>query len=110
MNIKKYLFSLTVSLALISTNVIALTLEEARVQGLVGETFSGYIELVKPNHPQAKILVNQINQARKEKYIEIAKTNKVTPDEIAKLAGEKLVARANTGEYVKGINGQWVKK
>lgn len=46
----------------------------------------------------------------KAKYAEIAKTNQVTPESVARLAGEKLVARANSGEFVKGINGQWVKK
>ena len=96
MNYKKYLFSFALITALISSNAVALTLDEARAQGLVGETFSGYVELVQPNHKQAQILVNEINQ--------------VTPESVARLAGEKLVARANSGEFVKGINGQWVKK
>ncbi|WP_150320785.1 DUF1318 domain-containing protein, partial [Enterobacter hormaechei] len=26
------------------------------------------------------------------------------------MAGQKLVARAQPGEYVKGINGKWLKK
>ncbi len=97
-------------IALTSVNAIALTLDEARAQGLVGETFSGYIELVQTNNKQAQQLVDEINQARKAKYAEIAKTNQITPDSVARLAGEKLVARANEGEFVKGINGQWIKK
>lgn len=97
-------------LTLASTNAAALTLDEARAQGLVGETFSGYIELVQTNNKQAQQLVDEINQARKAKYAEIAKTNQVTPDSVARLAGEKLVARANEGEFVKGINGLWTKK
>lgn len=97
-------------IALTSVNAIALTLDEARTQGLVGETFSGYIELVQTNNKQAQQLVDKINQARKVKYAEIAKTNQITPESVARLAGEKLVARANEGEYVKGINGKWVKK
>lgn len=110
MNYKKYLLSFGLIMALTSTNAIALTLDEARSQGLVGETFSGYIELVQTNNKQAQQLVNEINQARKAKYAEIAKTNQVTPESVARLAGEKLVARANEGEFVKGINGKWVKK
>lgn len=97
-------------LTLVSTNATALTLDEAREQGLVGETFSGYIELVQINNKQAQRLVDEINQARKTKYAEIARTNQVTPESVARLAGEKLVARANEGEFVKGINGKWVKK
>ncbi len=110
MNYKNYLFSFALMITLISSNAVALTLDEARAQGLVGETFSGYLELVQPNHKQAQILVNEINQVRKAKYAEIAKTNQVTPESVARLAGEKLVARANSGEFVKGINGQWIKK
>lgn len=109
MNYKKYLLSLGLIMALTSTNAIALTLDEARSQGLVGETFSGYIELVQINNKQAQQLVDEINQARKAKYVEVAKTNQVTPESVARLAGEKLVARANEGEFVKGINGKWVK-
>ncbi|MDT9105618.1 DUF1318 domain-containing protein, partial [Escherichia coli] len=30
--------------------------------------------------------------------------------EIAKLAGQKLVARAKSGQYVQGINGKWLRK
>ena len=42
--------------------------------------------------------------------LKLLKTNQVTPESVARLAGEKLVARANSGEFVKGINGQWIKK
>ena len=78
MNYKKYLLSFGIIIALTSTNVMALTLDEARSQGLVGETFSGYIELVQTNNKQAQQLVDEINQARKTKSAEIAKTNQVT--------------------------------
>ena len=37
MNYKKYLFSFALITALISSNAVALTLDEARAQGLVGE-------------------------------------------------------------------------
>jgi len=29
---------------------------------------------------------------------------------VAHMAGQKLVTRAPAGEYVRGINGQWLKK
>lgn len=37
MNYKKYLFSFALITALISSNAVALTLDEARAQGLVGK-------------------------------------------------------------------------
>ncbi|MDZ6856376.1 DUF1318 domain-containing protein, partial [Escherichia coli] len=47
---------------------------------------------------------------RKASYQQLAKQNNVSVDDIAKLAGQKLVARAKPGEYVQGINGKWVRK
>jgi hypothetical protein len=40
----------------------------------------------------------------------VADSNHITLDEVARLAGQKLVTRAPVGEYVRGINGQWLKK
>ena len=86
-----------------------LTLNEARAEGRVGETLSGYIA---PLHQDAETLalVNQINAARTESYQKLADSNNLPVDEVAKMAGQKLVARAQPGEYVKGINGKWLKK
>jgi hypothetical protein len=40
----------------------------------------------------------------------VAENDQVTTGDVAKLAGQKLVARAGAGEYVRGINGQWLQK
>jgi uncharacterized protein YdbL (DUF1318 family) len=39
-------------------------------------------------------LVNQINAARTESYQKLADSNNLPVDEVAKMAGQKLVARA----------------
>lgn len=54
--------------------------------------------------------MSQINQARRENYQQLADSNGLPRDEVAKLAGQKLVNRAQPGEYVQGINGKWLKK
>ncbi|HDR2890921.1 TPA: YdbL family protein [Enterobacter asburiae] len=86
-----------------------LTLNEARAQGRVGETLSGYIAPLRQD-AETLALVNQINAARSESYQKLADSNNLPVDEVAKMAGQKLVARAQPGEYVKGINGKWLKK
>jgi Uncharacterized protein conserved in bacteria len=86
-----------------------LTLNEARAQGRVGETLSGYIAPLRQD-AETLSLVNQINAARTESYQKLADSNNLPVDEVAKMAGQKLVARAQPGEYVKGINGKWLKK
>ena len=92
-----------------SVQVAALTLNDARTQGRVGETLSGYIAPVAQD-ADTLALVNRINAARAESYQKLADSNNLPVDEVAKMAGQKLVARAQPGEYVKGINGRWLKK
>lgn len=94
---------------LFSTGVFALTLEQAKQQGRVGETLSGYLAPVKKD-AETLALVEQINIARAEKYQEVAQKNHISTEDVAKLAGQKLVNRAAAGEYVRGINGQWMQR
>lgn len=106
---KKTLLLCAFLVGLVSSNVMALTLDEARTQGRVGETFYGYLVALKTDAETEK-LVADINAERKASYQQLAKQNNVSVDDIAKLAGQKLVARAKPGEYVQGINGKWVRK
>ncbi|EEP91946.1 YdbL family protein [Yersinia kristensenii] len=94
---------------LFSTGAFALTLEQAKQQGRVGETLSGYLAPVKKD-AETLALVEQINIARTQKYQEVAQKNHISTEDVAKLAGQKLVNRAAAGEYVRGINGQWMQR
>ena len=88
---------------------LALTLNEARSAGRVGETLSGYIA-PRSQDRETLALVEQINKARTDSYQKLADSNNIPVDEVAKMAGTKLVSRANPGEYVQGINGKWLQK
>ncbi|CNI95869.1 Uncharacterized protein conserved in bacteria [Yersinia aldovae] len=94
---------------LFSSMAFALTLEQAKQQGRVGETLNGYLAAVKKD-AETLALVEQINIARTEKYQEVAQKNHISTEDVAKLAGQKLVNRAAPGEYVRGINGQWMRR
>ncbi|MFK8257176.1 YdbL family protein [Erwinia sp. AnSW2-5] len=94
---------------LLSPAVMALTLDEARQQGRVGETLNGYIAAVQQD-AETLTLVKQINEGRTRQYQLLAQQNNTTTREVASIAGAKLVERAKSGEYVRGINGQWLKK
>lgn len=93
-----------------SFSVVALTLDEAKDTGALGETLSGYLAPINTDNQDAVKLANQINQEREKKYSEIAAKNNLKTNEVARIAGQKLVDRANKGEYVRGINGQWLQK
>lgn len=93
---------------LFSSMAFALTLEQAKQQGRVGETLSGYLALVKKILKHWRWWSRSISRA--EKYQEVAQKNHISTEDVAKLAGQKLVNRAAAGEYVRGINGQWMKR
>lgn len=106
---KKQLTLTVLILSLLSGNVMALTLNDARTQGRVGETLNGYLVALK-NDAETQTLVKKINEARSASYQQLAETNHIPVDEVAKMAGQKLVDRAKPGEYVQGINGKWLQK
>lgn len=106
---KKCIVFVLLALSLTSTALKALTLDEARAQGRVGETLRGYIAPLRHDR-ETQALVEHINKARSESYQQLADSNNIPVDDVSRLAGQKLVARAKPGEYVQGINGQWLKK
>ncbi|EBR3331601.1 DUF1318 domain-containing protein [Salmonella enterica] len=106
---KKYLILWVLTLSLLTPSVWALTLDEARTQGRVGETLNGYLVALK-NDAETQKLVLDINHARRASYQQLADSNHLPVDEVANMAGQKLVERARPGEYVQGINGKWMRK
>lgn len=105
---RKYFTLIMLTLGLCAP-AFALTLNEARTEGRVGETLSGYIA-PRSQDRETLALVEQINKARTESYQRLADSNNLPVDEVAKMAGSKLVARARPGEYVQGVNGRWLQK
>ncbi|MEY0952767.1 YdbL family protein [Providencia manganoxydans] len=106
----KYFFRVLLLSSLFTFSAYALTVDEAKDQGLVGETLSGYLAVVNTNNSTVTQLVDDINREREIKYSEIAAKNNLQTKDVGRIAGQKLVERAGSGEYVRGINGQWLKK
>ncbi len=74
----------------------ALTLDEARQSGRVGETLSGYIA-PRADDSDTLALVKRINDGRAAQYQRLAEQNNLITDEVARIAGQKLVNRAAAG-------------
>jgi len=88
----------------------ALDLDGAKAQGLVGERLDGYVGAVAATpSAEVKALVEGVNAKRKAAYAEIAKRNGTDPAEVAKLAAQKLVERAASGEWI-FVDGAWGRK
>lgn len=100
---------LLLSLGLFSLNTFAMSLQEAKTQGYLGEQLNGYLGLVNV-HPEAKAVMEDVNNKRRAHYDTIAKKNKLSVADVAKLAGEKAIAAADPGHYVQDSQRKWVKK
>jgi uncharacterized protein YdbL (DUF1318 family) len=92
-----------------SQPLFALSLEEAKSQGLIGEKVNGYLGLVVPGNAEAQALVKDVNQKRRQAYEEIARRNGTNITAVETLAGEKAVQNTKPGNFVEGPGG-WVKK
>jgi uncharacterized protein len=87
-------------------------LEKLKRDGKVGETTSGFLEAVKPEYLEDATLKRALDEERafrRQRYEETARDDRSTADKVASQRGEKLVARAASGEYVKDASG-WRKK
>ncbi|MCF2859018.1 YdbL family protein [Pseudoalteromonas sp. SMS1] len=98
----------TIAAACLSFSVMAMTINDAKTQGLVGENASGYLGVIKGSSDVNK-LVAEINKKRKAKYQQLAKKNKISLAQVEKLAAEKTFKKTSSGHFIQ-VNGQWVKK
>jgi hypothetical protein len=102
-----------ISLALIASSlafsVWAMSLEQAKKQGLVGELPNGYLGAVVSNS-DVNSLVDKVNIRRKDIYLKLARKNNLTMEQVTKLAGEKALAKTQSGHLIKNAAGKWVKK
>lgn len=97
------------TLTFLSLNAFAMSLQEAKSQGYLGEQLNGYLGLVT-NNAEAKAVMDDVNKKRRAHYETIAKKNNISATDVAKLAAEKAIAAADKGSYVQNAQGSWVKK
>lgn len=107
---KNYLLTCLAAL-LLSQSAWALSLDDAKSQGLVGERSNGYLGIVtaRPNNA-IKLLVDNINKKRRSAYRGKADKAGVDIRVIELRVGERLNQRALPGHYIQNRQGQWVQK
>jgi len=79
-------------LAMLAIPASALNLDQARSKGMVKETASGYLKVVKPTD-EAKALAKKVNNGRKAEYNKIAKKNGTSLQAVEQLAGKRLMSK-----------------
>ncbi len=106
---KNIICTLILTLTLLAGAAHALELGDAKTQGLVGETASGYLAPVNSNKQTVLTLVSDINAKRKAHYQGIAKDNKTPLQTVEQLAGKKAMAKTPAGQFINSGSG-WQKK
>ena len=103
--------AVAIVVGLVSISAYAVTFQQAKSQGLVGELPNGYIAAVQPNpSPEVQRLVSDVNLKRREVYRQKATANNWSLDQVEAVAGKTQVEGAKSGEYVKtSLNGPWTK-
>jgi len=87
------------------------SLQQAKIQGLVGERQDGYVGyVVKPAADETKVLVKSVNAKRRAKFQKTAKNNTVSVDDVAKLFFQRALKATKTGHFVQNRDGSWRKK
>jgi uncharacterized protein len=109
---KSLFTALTLLLAMMFSSVaVALSLDEAKAQGVVGEKLDGYVAAVNAAPPaDVQALVTATNDGRRKVYADLATRNKLNVEAVGALSAEKLHANAGSGHYLQNQAGQWVKK
>jgi uncharacterized protein YdbL (DUF1318 family) len=101
--------SLLLAACTLAFSAWAISLEQAKEQGLVGEMPNGYLGVVVKSS-EVTSLVDMVNKKRKDIYLNLARKNKITMQQVTKLAGEKSLAKTQSGHLIQTAAGKWVKK
>jgi len=100
-----------ITLLTFSTFSWALSLNDAKAQGLIGERSNGYLGIVVGNPQTAvKRLVEDINRKRRTAYQDKARKAGVDLQVIELRVGQRLRERALSGQFVQDSHGQWERK
>jgi hypothetical protein len=102
--------ALFLSLLLVVSSAYALSLDDAKRQGFLGETPSGYLGLVQAGNAEAAKVMADINEQRREKYAEIAAKNGTALAAVESLAGKRAIEATTSGNFVQMPDGSWRRK
>lgn len=109
----KYTRTLTAGLLalMLSFPAFAISLDDAKAKGLVGERSTGYLGTVGGS-PSAEVnqLVKQINAKRRALYQQKADKTGVSLEVMELRTGERLQQMTPAGEYIQDANGRWTRK
>ena len=100
-----------IGLSLLMQNAWAIDIGDAKDQGAVGESITGYLAAVHaPASAEVRALIADVNAKRKDHFAETAQKTGVTIEQVAFRFYELAVQRTAPGHYYQDTNGNWKKK
>ncbi len=107
----KQLLSIIILVTIGISPALAISLQSAKEQGLVGERSDGYLGYVtsSPN-ADLKTLVKGVNNKRKAKFRSTASNNNITVEQVGKLFYQRAVKETKSGHFYQDPSGRWTKK
>jgi len=98
-------------LSIMATPVWAISMDDAKSQGLIGERSNGYLGIVTSNaSTDVRKLVDTINNKRRSAYANRASSADVEQSVFEIRMGQRLQARTPAGQFIQLPNGNWQKK
>ena len=98
-------------LLLLLQNAWAISIQDAKEQGLVGEANTGYIAAVQsPASAEVRSLIADVNGKRKAAFESTAKKTGTTVAQVANRFYELAVQKTKPGHYYQDAGGRWQKK
>jgi uncharacterized protein YdbL (DUF1318 family) len=79
-------------------------------QGTLGEVHTGYLEALKPGTAAVDKLVADVNLNRRVFYAYVAQRNGISVEQAALNGGQRNLAEAAPGDWIKPQDGKWRKK
>jgi len=96
---------------LIPVSVFALSLEEGKRQGLIGERRNGYLDVVTSAAPsEIHALVEDVNAKRRAAYAQIAHKNGSPLSAVEQVGAKEAFDKSPTGTMIEGADGKWQPK
>lgn len=85
--------------------------DQAKANGIVGEQSDGFLGLVKGTaSADIRAAVNDINIQRKSSYLKMASRKGESYENVTKTFAIELIERVPSGQMVRDVNGNWVRK
>ena len=100
-----------IGLLMLLQNAWAIDIRDAKAEGLVGESNTGYIAAIKsPASAEVRALLADVNAKRKAQFEATARKTGAKTDQVAYRFYELAVQKTAPGGYYQDSSGRWKKK